>query len=66
MMVKRELANCHMKCPVCREHVERVKHVATVEVRPAGNYGDRYGMIYMHVGKDRIGKKYRVILEEIE
>jgi hypothetical protein len=54
-----------MKCPKCREHVEKTKHIARVVVRPAGKVDDRFGMVYMPVGKDRIGKEYLVLLVEL-
>lgn len=53
------------KCPRCREHVNRTKYIKTVECRAAGKVGNRYGMLYVQVGANYIGKRYRVIMEEM-
>lgn len=54
-----------MKCEKCRERVERAKYITHVTCSKAGEVGKRYGMFYIPVGPDYIGKKYRVIIEEV-
>lgn len=53
------------KCPACRENADKVKCIKTVTCRASGNVGNRYGMLYVQVGPNYIGKRYRVIIEEV-
>jgi len=53
-----------MKCKRCQEFYQQFKYVKTVECRPAGEYGNRYGMFYVSVGVNYIGKKFRVMIME--
>lgn len=53
------------KCPSCRENADNAKYIKTVTCRASGNVGNRYGMLYVQVGPDYIGKKYRVIVEKV-
>ena len=54
-----------VKCPKCQDRVNRTKYVTHKVCRAAGNVGNRYGMFYIYVSPLYIGKKYRVIIEEV-
>ena len=53
-----------MKCEKCQERAGRVKYIKTVTCKAAGNVGKRYGMIYVQVGANYIGKKFKIVIEE--
>lgn len=60
-----------MNCKDCHDRkfredkVGRTKYITRAECRPAGNTNDRYGMFYIQVGANYIGRKFRVAIEEL-